>query len=303
MKDFREEEKTREVQKEQGRRLMALDAGISCSYKTAAQSIHTFRSFHSHDGYELLLLLDGEIHFYWDGGGRKLTHGDLACVAPYVFHGAVLKTPGCYNRICINIKESLLPELSSSQTSLIPLFSGRTQGEPGWQCFSEEELRELVLLSGQLEEALKGERWGDDLLSKALLTQMLLYTGRHRGIADAPVWPSVLPDIVLRTFDYINSHLTEEISLDALAADVCHDPAYMGRCFKKITGTTILQYIILKRVNLAQQYLREGRSLNDACYLSGFQNYSHFCRTFRSHTGVSPRQYQTEWKKLSFGPR
>lgn len=280
--------------REQGRKLEVLDAEIICMYKTIEHNINTSLFFHNHDGYELLLMLDGELDLYWDGGGKKLTHGDLVCIAPYVFHGAVLRTPECNDRICINIKESFLPLLSSSRTDFNVLFSGQNQGEPNWQHFSDEELKELVSLSQRLQQALKGQAWGDDLFSKVLLTQLLLLIGRHSGILNVSEQPGIMPDIVSRTFAYINSHLTEEISLDSLAASVHHNPSYIGRCFKKITGTSINQYIILKRVTLAQQYLREGHSLSDVCYMAGFQNYSHFSRTFRTHTGYSPRQYQRQ---------
>lgn len=281
--------------KERGRKLEILDNEIICMYKTVEQAISTSLFFHNHDGYELLILLDGELDLYWDGGGRKLTRGDLACIAPYAFHGAVLQTPGCYDRICINIRESFLPLLSSDRTDFVPLFSGQVKGEPNWQHFSDEELGRLVPLTRRLQQALEGQEWGDDLLSQALLTELLILIGRHSGITDISRQPCIMPDLVTHTFAYINSHLTKEISLDSLAASVHHNSSYIGRCFKKITGTTVNQYIILKRVALAQQYLREGRSLSEVCYMAGFQNYSHFSRTFRAHTGLSPRQYQTEY--------
>lgn len=272
-----------------------MDTKIACEYKTIENNIDTSLSFHNHDGYELLFVLDGEIDLYWDGGGRKLTHGDLACIAPYAFHRVTLRTAGCYDRICINIKDSFLPFLSSSRTDFMPLFSGPVQGEPNLQHVSDEEQKELISLSLRLQQALKEQIWGDDLLSKALLTQLLLLVGRHSIIQDAPRQPGIMPELVSRTFAFIDCHLTDEINLDLLAAYIHHNPSYIGRCFKKITGTTIKQYIILKRVALAQQYLREGNPPGNVCYMAGFQNYAHFSRTFCAHSGVSPRQYQARY--------
>lgn len=59
-----------------------------------------------------------------------------------------------------------------------------------------------------------------------------------------------------------------------------------------VTGLTIQQYLLNKRIGLAQKYLKEGRFLTDVCWMSGFNNYSHFARTFSQQVGVSPKKYQ-----------
>lgn len=277
-------------------KLIILNTDVTCEFKTIKSKINTSLFFHNHDGYELLLILNGEIDLYWEGSSQRLAHGDLMCIAPYVFHGATLRTPDCYDRICISIKEPFLPLLSSDETNLMPLFSGKIKGEPNLQHLSEGEIEELLSLSGALERALKKQVWGDDLLATALLTQILLLVGRHRDRKNTKKQTvNIMPELISQTFSYINDHLTEKICLDSLASFIHHDPSYIGRCFKKITGTTINQYIILKRITLAQQYLREGYPPNEVCYMSGFQNYSHFSRTFRTHARISPRQYQTQF--------
>ena len=41
----------------------------------------------------------------------------------------------------------------------------------------------------------------------------------------------------------------------------------------------------------AQELLRGGATVTEACEGSGFNNYSHFIRTFSKVTGLSPKQY------------
>ncbi len=61
-----------------------------------------------------------------------------------------------------------------------------------------------------------------------------------------------------------------------------------------VTGLTIQQYLLnKKRIGLAQKYLKEGRFLTDVCWMSGFNNYSHFARTFSQQVGVSPKSIRT----------
>lgn len=101
-----------------------------------------------------------------------------------------------------------------------------------------------------------------------------------------------MPRLVSGTIAYIEQHLTEEITLDILAEHFHHNGTYMSRCFKNITGISLHQYIIRKRISLAKKYLNEGCSPIDACYLSGFNDYSNFSRTFTKHVGESPKKFQ-----------
>jgi YesN/AraC family two-component response regulator len=98
--------------------------------------------------------------------------------------------------------------------------------------------------------------------------------------------------IVTKIFSYIEAHYREKFSIKHLADELHHNADYLTRCFKKTTGCSIQQFVIAKRVNLAQKLLREGNTPLDACYLSGFENYSNFSRTFTKHTGISPKKYQ-----------
>ena len=43
--------------------------------------------------------------------------------------------------------------------------------------------------------------------------------------------------------NYINENLTEQISLDYIAAHMNYSPYYLSRYFKKMTGETIMEYV------------------------------------------------------------
>ena len=102
--------------------------------------------------------------------------------------------------------------------------------------------------------------------------------------------PNIMPEIVKKTFEYIDKHLTEEITLSTLEEAIHHNGTYISRCVKKFSGLSIQQYIIAKKIALACKLLREGYSPSDACFMSGFNNYSNFSRTFAKYVGKSPKQ-------------
>ena len=57
-------------------------------------------------------------------------------------------------------------------------------------------------------------------------------------------------------------------------------------------GTTPSQYIIICRIPGAKELLADGYTVEYTCGKAGFNNLSHFSRTFKNKVGMSPKQYQ-----------
>jgi AraC-like DNA-binding protein len=59
--------------------------------------------------------------------------------------------------------------------------------------------------------------------------------------------------------------------------------------FKSETGYTIGNYITEKRLLLAKNLVSSGSSITEACYNSGFKNYSTFSRAFKKAYHTIPK--------------
>lgn len=89
----------------------------------------------------------------------------------------------------------------------------------------------------------------------------------------------------------IDENFTDEIRLADLA-DACHLNRFtLVKQFRKILGLTPHAYLINRRVNLAKQMLRQGSSVADTAACCGFFDQSHFVKTFRNYTGLTPTQF------------
>ncbi len=101
--------------------------------------------------------------------------------------------------------------------------------------------------------------------------------------------PSTLRELVA----YIQSHLSQDLSLIELAALAHMSPHYFSSLFRESTGLSPHQYIVQCRIEAAKQLLA-GRNLTivEVCHQVGFQSQSHFTNVFRKHTNVTPKIYR-----------
>ncbi|GGI46363.1 hypothetical protein GCM10008018_16720 [Paenibacillus marchantiophytorum] len=95
--------------------------------------------------------------------------------------------------------------------------------------------------------------------------------------------------------DYIENHLQEQMTREDIAHFVHFHPSYLSRFFRKKTGWSLSEYIVSQRIEhaktmLAQSELRISHIMNRL----GYDNLSHFTRTFKKLTGYTPLQYRNK---------
>jgi AraC family transcriptional regulator len=98
-----------------------------------------------------------------------------------------------------------------------------------------------------------------------------------------------------RVLDYIAANLSGDLTLAQLAAVAGMSPHYFSELFRHSTGSAPHQYVLLRRIDLAKERLRDSRrSVIEAGLDAGFQNPSHFARVFRKRVGISPSRFRAE---------
>ena len=103
---------------------------------------------------------------------------------------------------------------------------------------------------------------------------------------------NMLPPLVAQICKYIEKHLQEKITVEEMAKELHYNKDYMNRCFKKVMGTSLKEFILSKKLVRAQNLLCEGMRPNEVCGMLGFQNYANFSRTFTNYIGESPRKFR-----------
>ena len=93
--------------------------------------------------------------------------------------------------------------------------------------------------------------------------------------------------------EYVESHFSQNLSLDQLAGVIGMNAKYFCRFFSQTTQQTPMNYVNRYRVEQAAHMLCGGDlSVTEVGMECGFTDTSHFVKTFKKHKGVTPKQFR-----------
>ena len=246
--------------------------------------------FHRHDGYEFFLLLNGSINFFVGDSVFSPVRGELFIVSPDQSHRSISRGNQPYERFIINIRKDKIKQYMTDDIDFSDCL-GTDTAEIKHIRLSSESIDEYCAIADKLSTAVYLRRPGDDLLVNAYITEILVLISRQlEGSRDNEEQGEV-PELVAEVKNYIFEHLTEQIALGDLSKQFYFNGKYISAIFKKYTGMTLRAYILDQRITLAKRLLREGSNVSEACYHSGFLDYTNFIRSFTRAVGMSPGKY------------
>ncbi len=96
--------------------------------------------------------------------------------------------------------------------------------------------------------------------------------------------------------EYLDTHLTEKISLDDLASMFYINKFYLTRIFKEQFGVSITAYLLQIRITHAKQLLRfSDLPIEKIAVECGMADANYFARMFRKIEGIAPGEFRRMW--------
>jgi AraC family transcriptional regulator len=93
--------------------------------------------------------------------------------------------------------------------------------------------------------------------------------------------------------DYLETHMMQDISLEEMAKLAELSQSQFARLFKSSPGMPPYKWSLDARIKRAQELLLLGKeSISAIAIQTGFADQSHFTKTFRRATGVTPKEWQ-----------
>lgn len=107
-------------------------------------------------------------------------------------------------------------------------------------------------------------------------------------------------DSIQATIKWIEENLSERIEIEKLADTAHLSPFYYQRLFRRLVGKPVMEYVKLRRLANAADYLAQNqRRILDVALDYGFENHETFTRVFKDAYGITPEEYRTAPRPLS----
>ncbi len=234
------------------------------------------------DSHEILYFVSGSAGYYVEGRRYPLEHGDLMLMRKGEAHHLILNTNAAYERFILNFDIPALSEWDADKQLMAPFLErslGKFNHYPA-ALFPDNHWRFY------LEKIQKST---GDFSKMCYLLPLLEEISQCFDIlknADSLATKDRCSPIV----KYINHHLEDDLSLSFLAEHFYLSKTHLNRIFRQSTGTTVWNYITVKRLFLARERINAGVSPTKVYSSCGFQDYNTFYRAYRQYFGVSPKQ-------------
>ena len=236
---------------------------------TTDNSNSQFR-LHSHDEYEIFMFLNGDSSYVVEDKIYSLEPGDMIIVRKYQMHRVYHNSDTRYHRFVCMVSPDFFVQKNCIEYEEIfrnPL------DKRGNKISSD-----VVHSSGLYDAILRLEKYSDNFtkahtaITDSIIVEILHIINNITSFEKADTVNKQLKPILF----YINNNYTNNISLDFLADKFYISKYHMCRMFKEATGHTIHSYIINKRINYANELIKNGMNMTNAAMAAGFNNYSSF---------------------------
>jgi AraC-like DNA-binding protein len=240
---------------------------------------------HIHDNYELFCLVKGKVGYIVEGHRYKLKPGSVLLIRSSELHKLIVNESYEYERFVINFSPDFFTKRGFDISILTP-YVNRELGKKN--LYSAKEIEPYSAISCFERMIAEAEVIKPDDAVFANLCSLISFinVAFHRKKEDEQEENSII--------SYINENLTNDISVNDVARFAHLSQSQLSRVFKELSGTSVYEYILSKRLILFQEKIKQGKSAVKASSECGFGDYSSFYRLYKKRFGVPPTKKAQE---------
>lgn len=246
--------------------------------------------FHYHDFHKLLIFLSGSVSYAVEGREYDLCPGDLLLIRAGEIHRPIIRENTPYKRIIIYISDAFFTSYRKENCNLFYCYEEAKRQSSNLIRLPQLLNNRLTSAVNDLAASFQQTAFATPLYQKIKFIEYLILL--NRIVIEEKITyltTGTVHPVILTVMNYINEHLCEDLSIDVIAEHIFLNRSYLMHLFKSETGYTIGKYITEKRLFLANHYISQGLSMTDACYKSGFKNYTTFYQAYKKKYHVSPK--------------
>ena len=240
---------------------------------------------HYHEFYEMFFFMGGHVDYIVNDELFHLQPGDLLIIPPNILHNPIfLDFAVPYERYVVWISANALGRL--------------IRQDPDCGYFLRDDAPQMYLL--REDEAARGvlrasfvtlvESYRSEGLS--VIMDILVDYNRALAAKNGSAQSGSRSTLLSGILRYVQSNLTGDLSLDAVAAAFFSNKYSISHLFKQNMNISYYQYVIQMRLIAGKNNILAGVPVNKVWETCGFSDHAGFYRAFRKWYGVSPSQFK-----------
>lgn len=265
------------------------DKNVSVSWVRNEKQDAQEHSMHTHETAEILYFISGKAVFYVEGNEYSLEKGDILFTRPAESHFIELDKSYPYERVVINFNTEMFTDIDPDRVLLKALFerkAGKLNLFKGYRF--KDDIHKLCI-KNMMDE---NENKRINITSNLLL--LLNEVSKVFSDTSAEQEQESNDSIEYKIIRYVKKHIKEELTLDRVCEEFYISKPQLCRIFKRSVGTTMGQYITIKRLVMARKLMSEGSKPTAVYSECGFRDYSTFYRAYIKNFGEAPSEMRSK---------
>jgi AraC-like DNA-binding protein len=256
--------------------------------------IHHVPSWHYHKEQEIVLVEKGKMKMCVDRDVYDLEEGDIVIIGSNQLHGPKRWEEERISQIVLQFH--LEQYFDESTIQFLPYFSELHSPLSRFNTVVRNNPQALARIRDNIRhihQEKKSLQKGSEFAMSNLLRDILLTLYRHDQ-SEAP--RRELTDELKQlkpALDYIEANMSDKLAVEDVCRRVNLSYYYFCRTFKKVIGSSFIDYVNQRRILKAERLLiTKDSSIGDIAESVGIPNISHFYELFRRHNDCSPKQFK-----------
>ena len=236
---------------------------------------------HIHEYFEIYVNVTGNVSFVIEKNIYSVKSGDIIVTKPYEYHHCVYHDDSDHLHYWIMFSVDENPELFKFLTE-------KKSGHRNHIRLSEEKKQKFLTHCENLTKTGPENR----ISQMAVFFKILSYIEEGMEKYKVSNMNISLPKSLKDILDYINKNFASIHTVNEVSEKFFISISTLERHFKQYLSMTPKRYLEDKKLQNACLLLRQNASVTDACFESGFDDYSHFITIFKKKFEVTPLKYK-----------
>ncbi len=253
---------------------------------------------HIHSAVEMLFIARGDFRVFSGDEEFIVQEGGAVLFRSHTIHRVYpMQADSLYYVLKVN--PSFILDFSSKESGSGYLLSLALHNEGAKTVWTKEECEQNRIRTSvtRLFEEADRNGYGSDMAIRICAAEIVLALLRDtEKQLELPTTDAQNENLIRRIYDaivYINKHYPDDITAESCSQHVFLSYSYFSRSFKRITGHTFKDYLILTRLNHAEKELvSTEKPITEIASGCGFNSVSYFIAMFKKVKGATPSAFR-----------